>query len=107
MALTTADFIHPTGELTADLYPGDELDVNVAAWLAQAVGLTDDEAKQRHWVLYRAYGTVANRFHAGLASESKGPASAARSDGQFRFWAGKAMDHLRAYHAGAQFEPVL
>lgn len=106
MALEVSDFIEPTGELSSTLFPADTLTTNVAAWIADATARTDDEELQTHWVLHRAYSTVANRIHAGLSSESKGPVSAARSDAQFRYWSGKAARHLRAYRAGTPLEPV-
>lgn len=106
MALEVASFIEPVGELAASLFPDDTLETLVTAWLADAVARTDDEDLQTHWVLHRAYTTVANRFHAGVASESKGPHSASRSDTQFKYWSGKADRHLRAFRAGTPLEPV-
>lgn len=107
MALEPGDFIQPTGELAAGLFPGENLETLVTAWLADAANRAeDDEERQRAWVLHRAYATVADRFHAGLASESKGPVSAARSDEQFRYWSQKAAYHLRRYAGSGSFRPV-
>jgi hypothetical protein len=106
MSLTAADFIAPAGELTPGLFPGENLTTLVSAWLVDAVALTDDEARQRHWVLHRAYVTVSHRFHVGLASESKGPVSASRSEAQFKYWAALADRHLRGFSGASMYRPV-
>jgi hypothetical protein len=93
------DFIAPAGELTLALFPDVTLTESVAAWLEQAEGLTDDEDAQAAWVYHRAYAHVADRLHAGLANESKGPVSAARSDAQFRYWQGRAATLRRRFYA--------
>lgn len=97
--MTAADFIQPTGELTTDLFPGVDLEAAVTAWIADAAARADNPNAQRSWVLHRAYATIADRMHAGLASESKAGASAARSAEQFRYWSRKAREHLAAYQA--------
>lgn len=106
MPLVVDDFISPTGELSPSMYPGEDLEVFVAAWLADAAALSDDEGKQRSWVLHRAYKTVANRFHAGLASESEGPVSASVSADQFRYWNALADKHARAFAGSSTYRPV-
>lgn len=97
--MDAADFISPTGELTADLFPGIDLSAAVTAWINDALTRTSNPNAQRSWVLYRAYAHVADRMHAGLASESKGPASASRSDAQFRYWRTRANAHLAAFRS--------
>ena len=106
MPLVVDDFISPAGELTESMFPGDDLEEFVAAWLADAVARSDDEARQRSWVLHRAYKTVANRFHAGLASESEGPVSASVSAEQFRYWNALADKHARAAAGSGMYRPV-
>ena len=107
MALAASDFIEPAGELAPALFPGETLTTLVTAWIEDAEArYEDDETAQSHWVLHRAYTTVANRFHAGLASESKGPATAARSDEQFRYWSRKAALHARAATGANRYRPV-
>lgn len=65
VTLTIADLKQPTGELTAALFPGDDLDTLLTGWLAQATTLVQGNAAiaaARHnlaataWVYYRAYG---------------------------------------------------
>lgn len=99
MPLTSADLISPVGELAASLFPGEDLETFVTAWLTDATERTDNLSAQRAWVYHRAYTHVANRMHAGLASESKGSASASRDASQFRYWARKAAAHLSAYRS--------
>ena len=106
MPLVVDDFISPSGELTPSMFPGSDLEVFVAAWLVDAEQRTDDEDKQRSWVLHRAYKTVANRFHAGLASESEGPVSASVSAEQFRYWNALAEKHARAFAGANSYRPI-
>ena len=94
-----SDFISPAGPLTPALYPGENLETLVAAWLADATALTDNANAQTSWVLYRAYDHVADRLSAGLSSETKGPVSASRSDQQFAHWRRKSARALAAYQA--------
>lgn len=63
MAVTATDFVAPTGELTADMFPGDTLSTNVAAYLTQAQSKapSNDDA-QTAWVYYRAWTAIANRL---------------------------------------------
>lgn len=63
MAVTNADFIAPTGELTADMFPGDTLSTNIDAWIteAEAKAASNDDA-QKAWVYYRAWTGIANRL---------------------------------------------
>lgn len=92
-----SSFIEPEGMLSESMFPGADLEEFVAAWLTDAESRTDDEAKQRAWVYYRAYTSIANRMHAGLMSESKADASAARGANQFAYWRAKAEAQLIAY----------
>lgn len=63
MAVVNGDFIAPTGELTADMFPGDTLSTNITAWLAEAVvKAADNDDAQKAWVYYRAWTGVANRL---------------------------------------------
>lgn len=99
MALQAADFIEPAGELNEGLFPGADLTAYVQAWITDAESRTNDEAAQDAWVYHRAYTTIANRIHAGLASEKKGDAAASRSDAQFAYWSGRASAALARYAA--------
>lgn len=94
--MTVADLIEPLGELSDSMFT--DVDEYVAAWLTEAEGKTSNEAAQRAWVYHRAYTSLANRMHAGLASEKKGDASAARSDAQFAYWAGRASSALATFN---------
>jgi hypothetical protein len=63
MAVVNGDFIAPTGELRADMFPGDTLATNITAWLTQAaVKAPDNDDAQTAWVYYRAWTDVANRL---------------------------------------------
>ena len=107
MALVVDDFIFPEGELSPDLFPGETLATLVTAWLADAVERAEDDVeRQRAWVLHRAYRTIANRFHAGLASESEGPVSASVAADQFRYWSNLADKQLRAFAGSGMYRPV-
>lgn len=97
-------FIHPQGDLTEEMIPDAE--DAVAAWITEAEGKSSVEARQRAWVYYRAYTSIANRFHAGLASERKGDAAASVAIDQFTYWRRKASEALRGF-AGDTFEAVL
>lgn len=97
--MDVTDFIQPAGELSEALFPGVDLEEAVAAWIADALTRTTNPNAQRSWVLHRAYSAVADRMHAGLASESKRGASAARAAEQFRYWSRKAATQLAAYQA--------
>lgn len=113
MALTATSFIEPAGELSEELFPGKDLEEFTAAWLAHAQAKTSSEAAQTAWVYHRAYLTVANRFNAEAASETKGSVSAARHANQMDYWRRRAEGHLHDFHAltgtglgGAFLQPV-
>lgn len=96
-----SDFISPTGDLTEALFPGVDLEEHVTAWLQDAQDRTSDEARQAAWVYYRAYTHIANRLHAGLASERKGDQAASIDARQFRYWEAKAQAQLAVYRGSA------
>lgn len=96
-----SDFISPTGDLTEGMYPGEDVEELVTAWLQDAQARTSDEARQAAWVYYRAYRHVANRMHAGLASERKGDQAASIDPAQLRYWQRKADEALTTYRGGA------
>ena len=70
MPLTAADFIQPTGDLHADMFPLTpeereagttslaKLTAHIDAWIAEATARTTEEAAQRAWVYHRAYRAV-------------------------------------------------
>lgn len=91
------DFIEPHGDLSEGMFPGVDLEEYVTAWLTDAQARTDDEARQRAWVYFRAYTSVANRLHAGLASERKADAAATVDGRQFAYWRAKAAAHLQVF----------
>jgi len=63
MAVVSGDFIAPTGELRADMFPGDTLATNIAAWITSAEAKApDNDDAQTAWVYYRAWTSVANRL---------------------------------------------
>jgi hypothetical protein len=97
--LAAADFIEPAGELSAELFPGKDLNAFVTAWLTEAQGKTGVEAAQREWVYYRAYKTVSNRFMSEAAGEGEGQRNAYRSIAQQQHWDELATRHLRQYQA--------
>lgn len=103
--MTVEDLIEPKGELGESLFPSGDLEEFVAAYLADAEARTSSEAAQRAWVYHRAYSSVANRLHAGLASEKKGDASAALASDQFRYWQAKAAQALADFNASAGLSP--
>lgn len=94
-------FIAPKGELTEGMYPGEDVEELVTAWLQDAQARTSDETRQAAWVYHRAYTHVANRMHAGLASERKGDQAASIDPSQLKYWQRKADAALTAYRAGA------
>lgn len=71
-----ADFLSPVGLLTADLFPGQNIEAMVAAWLIQAeqhaaAAPTDRQAEAAEaWVYYRAYHNVWQRLSSNPASLS-------------------------------------
>lgn len=105
--LTVEDLIEPMGELGESLFPGGDLEEFVAAYLADAQARTSSEAGQRAWVYHRAYTSVANRIHAGLASEKKGDAAASLASDQFQYWQAKADAALADFNAGRGAGPIL
>lgn len=63
MALKGADFTHPVGELRSEMFPGDSLYDNLAAWIAEAESkAASNEDAQKAWVYYRAWTAVADRM---------------------------------------------
>lgn len=106
--MTTLDFIHPEGDLTADMFPGETLIDTVAPWLSQAEGKTDDEDAQAAWVYYRAYGAIWRR----LASEPsivdvEGEGSQQRLISQIAYWKSMRDEQLQLYNALTSTETVL
>jgi hypothetical protein len=99
MALAVTDFITPLGEFTPAMFPNDDLDALVTAWIAAAELKSEDERAQREWVMHLGFTVAANGMHAGLASDTKGPVSASRSDAQFHYFARKALSHKYAFLA--------
>ena len=97
--LTIDDFMQPNGELTESLFPGVNLYEALLAWIADASTRTESLPAQRAWVRYRAYSVIADRFHAGLGSESKGNASASLDPQQFRYWSRKAQENHAAFRS--------
>lgn len=94
-------FIEPEGMLSEGMFPGGDVEELVTAWLTDAEARTDDEAKQRAWVYYRAYTSIADRLNAGLASERKGDAAAAIHPSQLRYWRQRAAEQLTFFRGGS------
>jgi hypothetical protein len=97
--LAADDFVSPVGPLTPTLFPGEDVSALATMWLADAETRSESESAQREWVLHRAYAYAADLMHAGLASDTKGPVSASRSDAQFHYFARKALAHKYAFLA--------
>lgn len=71
------DFIAPVGLLTAALFPGQNLEAMVSAWLTEAeskaaAAATPEQQNEaiRAWVYYRAYFDVWQRLSSNPASLS-------------------------------------
>ena len=97
MALTKADLISPKGALTPAMFPGENLDALVDAWLIEAAAKTDMEAAQRLWVYARAYDHILNRVMLEASTERAGRLSASKSDSQLAHWRRQRDRNLRAY----------
>lgn len=99
MALTVESFIAPAGRLTQDQYPNLDLEEAITAWMAEAALQADEEPAQAAWVYYRAFDTLASRLMSEAASESRGAASASRSESQLAHWVKERDRALAQYQA--------
>lgn len=101
--MTNGDFIHPTGELTSDMYPGETLATNVDAWIVEAQSKTSDEDARKAWVYYRAFLAVANRFHAeAMIVDISDQVSRTRVLGQAQYWKDRSDQQMDAFLAATQ-----
>lgn len=106
VTLVPDDLIQPDGELTAALFPDDDLIEFVAGWLDQAttkveaasgISSSSQDAAAAAWVYYRAYNYVAQRLVAGPASHRLGPAEETYEQDQRSYFAGLAAQKLAEY----------
>lgn len=106
--MTSADLIHPTGELSALMFPGEDMTTIVTQWLNDAVArtstivdLTQQADAQRAWVYYRGYTALANRLAATPNSESSfgGEAQRGWSESRPTHWRKLAEERLTTFQA--------
>jgi hypothetical protein len=107
VTLVADDLKEPTGELTADLFPGSDLDDLLAGWLTQAETLVEGNsaiATANHntaaaaWVYHRAYGHVARRLAAAPSQVSvDGTVSKSSATDQRKYFADLAVEKLGVY----------
>lgn len=95
--MDVTDFISPDGLLTADLFPGKNLEAMVSAWLTEAeikAAAANTVERQteatRAWVYYRAYFDVWQRLSSSPSSLSLDGTSYAMGQDQinsyFNLW---------------------
>jgi hypothetical protein len=91
------DFVQPVGQLNPAWFPNADLTVSVQAWLDDAESKTDDTNAQQAWVYYRAFQSLADDFHQGVATAREGEITGTRSEQQFRYWSRRADRELARY----------
>lgn len=104
--MVAADFVHPTGELTQLLFPGEDLTVLVNAWLTDANGrvasITDTARRDdatRAWVYHRGYTAVANRVTGTPNEERSFDAQRGWTDNKGVEWRKLAEEKLLLFNA--------
>jgi hypothetical protein len=116
VSLTSDDLIQPTGELTAVLFPGDDLIALVIGWLMQAtdkveasagIDASDHNDAAAAWVYYRAGKHIAHRLAASPASRRLGPASQSMDADQRSYWLKYAAAKLAEYGSYDTVAPVV
>jgi hypothetical protein len=79
VTLMTADLVQPDGELSESLFPGNDFNVLLSGWLAQAVtqvgantaiATANQNAAAAAWVYHRAYSMIAARLASSPVSVS-------------------------------------
>lgn len=111
MTLEAASFIHPLGELQANMFPSETLATLVDAWIADGatkvtgVAASEQDTATSHWVYHRAYATVAKRIAASPSSTSFGGGSGGGVEstinwGQNKadYWEQLAKKELDSFH---------
>jgi hypothetical protein len=104
MSLTASDLKHPNGEMQSVMFPDNDIDTLLAAWLIEAQGKTAIEEAQKRWVYYKGYTAIANRIAATPSSQShQGTQAVSWSDSRIQQFRSLARDHLAEYQrlAGA------
>lgn len=98
--MTSADFIHPVGELTQEMFPGETLADNIDAWITESATKSSDATARAAWVYHRAFKTVANRFYAEAMDVSiEDQVSRKRVLGQAKYWEGRSDQSLDGFLA--------
>ena len=96
--MTPSNFIHPAGELTDAMFPGETLTDNVGVWLAEAQGKSSNEPAQAAWVYYRVYSALATRFNLeAMEVDVKDQVRRRRLIEQFQHWDKKAGTYRARY----------
>lgn len=98
--LVASDLIHPTGELQESMFPDEDLETNVIAWLTQTEAqLSGSNLVAKHWVYYRGYDAVANRLTNTPATINiDSTVTRTISSSQIKYYQDKATAHLSEYN---------
>lgn len=88
----------PIGEMQETMFPNDDLDALLSAWLTEAQGLTNSEPAQRRWIYYLGYTAIANRIAATPSSETgQGGHAVSWSDSRIEQFRRLANQHFAEY----------
>lgn len=115
MPLTYKNLIAPLGPITPEWFPGmkpEDVQTQVAAYLAAAYGRTNDDAPARAWAMALACRAVESRLALTPASMTlEGEGSQSITGEQIRVWTKKAtafeaeFDQLTATDATPDDDP--
>ena len=104
--MEVADFISPVGLLTAALFPGQNLEAMVSAWLTEAetraaAAATVEQQTEavKSWVYHRAYFDVWQRLSSNPASLSLDGTSYGMGQEQIAAYLNLANGYLDSHHA--------
>jgi hypothetical protein len=105
VAVNVDDLIIPQGELSGDMFPGEDLTLTVGAWLTQgaaAVTAFPETVQDRaltHYVYGRAYRSIARRMALQPNSAQAEGISETIGADRIRYFDGLATAHEEAYEA--------